>query len=269
MTTQTPEITRLTERWDRFRSGRTAALAADHGWLTLTSFHWLPATPSPVEGVPGLWSATSTTASLTAAPEENLALVSSGEPVLGTLTATLTNEDSLMWVRSGTVVVELGMRANRYMIRTRDSASPTLTNFQGVPFFDYNPEVVFDGVFERYPEPRSVDIATANPEVPGVARLVGDVVFEHLGTTYRLSAEEGPLDSLILTFFDETNNVTSSHWRKLELTKPRPDNSVVVDFNRAINYPSAFTDFGTCPAPVPANRLDLPMEAGERDPRRS
>jgi len=267
MTTQTPELSRLTERWDRFRTGRTTALAAEHGWLTLTSFQWLPATPSPMEGVPGLWSATGTSASLTVAPGENLTLVSNGEPVAGTITATLADEESVMWVQSGTVVVELGMRANRYMIRTRDSASPTLTGFQGVPVFDYNPELVFNGVFERYAEPRTVDIATANPEVAGVARHVGDVVFEHQGTSYRLAAEEGALGSLIVSFFDETNNVSSSHWRKLELTKPRPDNSVVVDFNRAINYPSAFTDFGTCPAPVPANRLPLPIEAGERDPR--
>lgn len=268
MTTQTPELTRLTERWERFRAGRATALATEHGWLTLTSFQWLPATPSPLDGVPGLWSATSTTASLTATSQENLTLVSSGEPVVGTITATLSDEESIMWVQSGTVVIELGMRANRYMIRTRDSASPTLTGFHGVPAFDYNPELVLSGVFERYPEPRNVDITTANPEVSGVARLVGEVVFEHNGTEYRLAAEEGALGSLIVSFFDESNNVTSSHWRKLELTKPRPDNSVVVDFNRSINYPSAFTDFGTCPAPAPGNRLPLPIEAGERDPRK-
>lgn len=267
MTTQIPELNRLTERWDRFRTGRTTALAADHGWLTLTSFQWLPAKPSPLAGIPGLWSATSTTASLTATAHDHLTLVSSREPVVGTITATLADEESVMWAQSGTVVIELGMRANRYMVRTRDSASPTLTQFQGVPVFDYNPELVFNAVFEGYAEPRTVDIATANPEVAGAARLVGDVVFEHHGTTYRLAAEEGPLGSLIVTFFDETNNVTSSHWRKLELTKPRPDNSVVVDFNRTINYPSAFTDFGTCPAPAPGNRLAVPVEAGERDPR--
>ncbi|MGO4383448.1 DUF1684 domain-containing protein [Specibacter sp. RAF43] len=267
MTTQTSELNRLTERWDRFRTGRNAALAADHGWLTLTSFQWLPAEPSVLDGVPGLWSTDGTTASLTAGADDQLTLVAGGEPVTGTITAALADEESLMWVRSGTVVIELGMRANRYMIRTRDSQAPARTDFHGVPVFDFNPSLVAEGTFEPYAAPRRVEIVTANPEVPGVAVLVGDVVFELGGTTYRLAAEEGALGSLLVTFFDETNNVTSSHWRKLELTRPRPDGTVVVDFNRTINYPSAFTDFGTCPAPVDGNRIGVPIEAGERNPR--
>lgn len=267
MSVASPELDRLTQRWDRFRAGRATALASEHGWLTLTSFHWLPATPSTIEVVPGLWSYSGTTASLTATAEDHLTLLESGEPVLGTITANLDDEESLMWVKFGSVVVELGVRAGRYMIRTRDSQSPTLTNFQGVPAFDYNPDLVLTGTFEPYAEPRAVDINTAHPLVPGTAIIAGEVVIEMGGTTYRLAAEEGKLGSLIVSFFDETNNVSSSHWRKLELTKPRPDGTVVVDFNRAINYPSAFTDFGTCPAPVEGNRINAPIEAGERDPR--
>ncbi|PYI69700.1 DUF1684 domain-containing protein [Arthrobacter livingstonensis] len=267
MSTQTPEVTRLTERWDRFRAGRNTALASEHGWLTLTSFQWLPDAPSTVDGLPGLWSTDGTTAALTAGPDDSLTLVEGGAPVSGIITATLQDEESLLWVQSGSVVVELGMRANRYMIRTRDSQSATLTQFTAVPVFGYNPELVFTGIFERYPEPREVDITTANPEVPGTAVLVGDVVFELAGTTYRLAAEQGPLGSLIVTFFDDTNNVSSSHWRKVELTRPRPDGTVTVDFNRAINYPSAFTDYGTCPAPMDGNRINATIEAGERNPR--
>ena len=54
------------ERWLRFRKGRNTALAAEHGWLTLTSFQWLESRPAAVELVPGLWSADRTTATLTA-----------------------------------------------------------------------------------------------------------------------------------------------------------------------------------------------------------
>ena len=46
----------------------------------------------------------------------------------------------------------------------------------------------------------------------------------------------------------------------------RPDGTVVLDFNRAINYPSAFTPYGTCPMPVKNNSLDSRIEAGEKDP---
>jgi hypothetical protein len=45
------------------------------------------------------------------------------------------------------------------------------------------------------------------------------------------------------------------------------DRSVAVDFNRTVNLPFAFTDYGTCPAPVEGNRLALPVTAGEKRPR--
>ena len=97
---------------------------------------------------------------------------------------------------------------------------------------------------------------------------MGEVSFELEGTTYSLAAEDGALGSLTITFSDASNSVSTAPWRKLELTKPRPDGTVVVDFNRAINYPSAFSDFGTCPAPATGNTLPVAVEAGERDPRK-
>lgn len=268
MSTNTAELDRLTQRWERFRTGRNTALATPDGWLTLTSFHWLPASPAALPGLPGLWSFEGTTAALTAAADDNLTLVENGAAVLGTITAQLSDEQSISWVSYGSVVVELGMRANRYMVRTRDAQSPTLTSFSGVPVFDYDPTLVVTGSFSRFAEPRTETITTANPDVPGNAVLVGEVSFELAGVGYRLAAEEGALGSLVVTFHDASNDDSTSHWRKIELTKPRPDGSVVVDFNRTINYPSAFTDYGTCPAPVTGNTLPVAIEAGERDPRK-
>ncbi|GAB3271030.1 DUF1684 domain-containing protein [Sinomonas notoginsengisoli] len=266
--------TRTTEaqlaRWRRFRDNRNAALAAEHGWLTLTSFQWLEPTPSPMELVPGLWSFSAeggrTTAVLTARASDGLALADSGEPVGGTITAELADEESLNWVQAGTIVVELAMRADRYAIRTRDSASPTLTEFMGVPVFDYAPDWVVEAQWEPYPEPRDVPISTANPLVDGVHRSAGEVVFHRNGHEYRLQAEQGRLGELTITFHDETNGRTTDDWRKVETPRPRPDGTVVLDFNRAINYPSAFTPYGTCPMPVRGNSLDLAVEAGEKSP---
>jgi uncharacterized protein (DUF1684 family) len=41
---------------------------------------------------------------------------------------------------------------------------------------------------------------------------------------------------------------------------------VVVDFNRAVNLPCAYTDLATCPLPPPENRLPVAIEAGEKIP---
>ena len=261
------------ERWQRFRDNRNKALASRHGWLTLTSFQWLEDSPAAVELAPGLWSTDGTTASLTAVPADGLSLVETGEAVAGTITAALADEESLMWVQFGgpggdQVVVELAMRAGRYAIRTRDSASPVLTEFTGVPTYGYEPEWEVAGRFEPYPEPVDVPIATANPLVDGVHRTVGEVVFRVPGSghEFRLQAEEEKLGALTVTFHDETNGNTTDDWRKLAVPRPRPDHSVVLDFNRAINYPSAFTPYGTCPMPVKNNSLDVRVEAGEKLP---
>ncbi|MEV7603869.1 DUF1684 domain-containing protein [Paenarthrobacter sp. NPDC089322] len=261
-------------RWERFRTGRNSALATEHGWLTLTSFQWLDPEPSEMELVPGLWSANGTTASLTASAADGLTLVESGEVVVGTISASLRDEESLMWVQFGgedgkQVVVELAMRANKFAIRTRDGGSPVFTEFAGVPTYDYNPDWVVEGRFEAYPEPVDVPIGTANPLVDGVHRSVGEIVFRVPGVPHeiRLHAEEEKLGALNVTFHDETNGDTTDEWRKVFIPRPRPDGSVVIDFNRAINYPSAFTPYGTCPMPVRGNSVDVRVEAGEKIPQ--
>ncbi|WP_309107600.1 DUF1684 domain-containing protein [Arthrobacter sp.] len=267
------------ERWQRFRKSRNTALASEHGWLTLTSFQWLENRPARVDLVPGLWSTDGTgsakgaTAFLTAAAKDGLTLVETGEPVDGTISASLANEESLMWVQFGggdgkQVIVELVRRAHKYAIRTRDSRSPVFTEFDGVPTFDYDPGWVIQGRFESYPEPVDVPIATANPLVDGVHRSVGEVVFRAPGIPHeiRLHAEEEKLGALTVTFHDETNGMSTDEWRKVFIPRPRPDGSVVIDFNRAINYPSAFTPYGTCPMPVKGNSIDVEVTAGEKLP---
>ena len=47
---------------------------------------------------------------------------------------------------------------------------------------------------------------------------------------------------------------------------PGRDGTTVLDFNKAYNPPCAYTPFTTCPMPLPENRLDLRIEAGEKKP---
>lgn len=265
------------DRWNRFRANRNKALAADYGWLTLTSFQWLESRPAAVELVPGLWSTDGTTAFLTAAAADGLTLVDTGEAVNGTISAVLADEESLMWVQFGgddgkQVVVELAMRADKYAVRTRDSQSPVFTEFDGVPTFEYRPDLVVEASFRPYPEPVDVPIGTANPLVDGVHRTVGELVFRLPGKDheFHLQAEEEKLGALTVTFHDETNGESTDEWRKVSTARPRVDSSgnatVILDFNRAISYPSAFTPYGTCPMPVKNNSLDYRIEAGEKQP---
>ncbi len=271
MSTRTDDAANL---WLRFRSERNRDLAQEHGWLTLTSLHWLPEEPAALDGVPGLWSGTDTAAVLTASADDGLVLVETGEPVTGSITATLDDEESLLWVRYGgtdnaQVMVELARRGGRYAIRTRDAASPVFTAFHGVPTFDYRPDLVVEGRYEAYAEPVEVPIRTAHPAVDGVHVTVGELILQLPGAEqeYRLQVSAEGSNRLALTFHDATNNQSTAGWRKVVFAAPEPGTSAVtVDFNRAVNYPSAFTAFGTCPMPVGSNIIGVPVEAGEKDP---
>ncbi len=259
------------DRWTRFRAARDEALAETHGWLSLTSFHWLADRPAAVASVPGLWSAAGDTASVTARPSDGLTDLATGLPVDGTLTAALDDEDSLMWVAYGgpdghRVVVELARRAGRYALRTRDAGAATRTRFSGAPVFAYRPDLVLEGRFEPFTEPLHERISTSRADVPGTHTSVGDVVFALPGDPreHRLRASQDEAGALAVTFHDTTNGTSTASWRKVSLRRPRPDGSVVIDFNRTINYPSAYTPYGTCPRPVDANVVDAPVEAGEK-----
>ncbi len=261
------------QAWARFRKERDAALAEEHGWLSLTSLQWLPAIPAAADLAPGLWSARGASASLTAGPDDGLTDLATGRPVVGTITAALDDEESLMWVAHGgasgrRTLVELARRAGRYAIRTRDSESPTLTGFRGVPVFGYCPDLAVEARFEPYAEPLGESVRTAHPAVSGRHTADGDVVFSlpQDSRSFRLRAARADDGSLDITFHDRTNGASTAGWRRVTTRPPGPDGVVVLDFNRALNYPSAFTAYGTCPMPVDANQVDARIEAGEKVP---
>ena len=72
---------------------------------------------------------------------------------------------------------------------------------------------------------------------------------------------------LMALFTDATSGVTTYPAnRRLQIPPPARDGEVVLDFNRAVNLPCAYTDHATCPLPPAGNRLPLGIEAGEKTP---
>lgn len=274
MPTEQQQLSVAEAEWTDWHSARETSLADRSGWLTLTSFQWLPTEPDELDLVPGLWSSSGTTAAVTTDGGDGYSIVNPapdssqapGQHVSGTITARLSNGDSLLWLRREDVVVELAMRSDRYAIRTRDANAPTLAEFHGVPTFGYSPGWVLAGRFIPYPEPQQEEVASAREDVTIPVTVVGEVEFEYDGGTHRLAATAEPTGGLRLNFHDDTNGDTTADWRFLLTEEPARDGSVVLDFNRTLNYPFIFTDFGACPAPLERNRLELPVDAGEMAP---
>lgn len=274
MTAQHQELTAAEAEWANWHRTREESLASKFGWLTLTSFQWLPVSPEPLERLPGLWSSNSTTAALTTDGGQHFSISTpaagssqvAGAHVSGTITAQLTNGESLMWLRNADVLIELLMRSHRYGIRVRDTRAATLAAFDGVPTFDYSPHWVLPARFEPYGKPHHEQVSSAHPDVTIPVTAVGEIVFDYDGGSHRLAASVASDGGLTANFHDLTNGDTTAAWRFVNTPAPAKDGSVHIDFNRTLNYPFSFTEFGACPAPMRVNSLDLAVEAGEKAP---
>ena len=190
-----------------------------------------------------------------------------GAPVEGEVVFQLDDGGSETSLKHGTKVAEVAKRGGRYAVRVRDSLAPTRQRFKGVPVYGYDPSAVVKGTFEPFDEPRDIPITTANPAVPGVAHIVGVVEFVYAGASAKLVVQ-GDSSTLTAVFYDGTNGVETADWRYVSFDAPEGCGAgpVKIDFNRAANFPAAFTPFGTCPMPPVGNGIQAPIRAGERRP---
>jgi uncharacterized protein (DUF1684 family) len=93
----------------------------------------------------------------------------------------------------------------------------------------------------------------------------GYVSFTIAGQEYHLEAllESANAKELFFMFRDATSGKTTYGAGRYLYTELPKDGRVIVDFNRAMNPPCAFTEFATCPLPPAANRLPIGVTAGE------
>jgi uncharacterized protein (DUF1684 family) len=169
------------------------------------------------------------------------------------------------------VAAEVALRTGRYLVRVRDPKAPARTGFTGVPTYAYDPSWVLDAPVRWYDEPRPTLVRAAQPGLRHHVRVVGelDVVRDGVTTTLAITGQQAGTGSVL--FSDTTQD--TAEWRVVSL--PPVDapasgelaTTVRLDLNRAINFPAAFSDHGTCPRPVDGNHLPVPVTAGEKDPR--
>ena len=166
----------LQTAWQEWHAARERDLATPHGWLSLTSFHWLPDAPTALPGLPGRFSVQEGQAVLQASAADGYAIADgSGALVDGTVRATVAEAKSLVWLELGDVAVELALRGGRYTIRTRDPRAITRVGFTGVPAFDVDDKWVVQGRFQAFDAPRRISVSTARDDLVQQITGVGTV----------------------------------------------------------------------------------------------
>lgn len=264
MTSTMNTTTDLQVDWGRWHAERERELAVPHGWLSLVDLRWLAAEPVTTPFVPGRFSLTAEgAAQVEVTAGDGVTLGDSGTVVDGSTVADAPEGGGSIWLRHGTVAVELIRRSERLAIRVRDSAAPARTGFAGVPAYEVRPEWVLPATFRRE-EPHQIVVGAAAPDLAHVQTVVGTVDVEIDGVAQRLRAVGGPGGSAQLVFHDPTNDVETAPWRSLSFVPG--DGPVTLDFNRTVNLPFAFSRFGTCPRPAVGNVITRPVTAGEKAP---
>ncbi|MEO6577596.1 MAG: DUF1684 domain-containing protein [Candidatus Limnocylindria bacterium] len=258
---------RTVEAW---REQRYSALRRDTGWLTLAGFGWLRPGVNRVGSAPDcdvvLPSGPSEAGSVEVATDgiyADGAFMVAGSPARRLPLTTDRDGDPTM-LELGTLRLSVIERGGRLALRMWDVASITRAGFDGIDHWPVHAAWRVNGRFE----PTAGRVLPV-PDVLGMEErkeAPGDVVFEIEGETHRLQAlRGGDAGELWLVFGDATNGTeTYGGGRFLYISAPDRDGGVVIDFNRAYNPPCVFSPFATCPLPWRANRLSMPVEAGER-----
>jgi uncharacterized protein (DUF1684 family) len=170
-------------------------------------------------------------------------------------------------LQAGRVRFYVIRRGNRFGIRIKDPEAPARRAFHGVPRFPVDSLWRVEADFLPYatPQIRSIPTVLGTTEpmtVPGLLR------FKLRGQEITLEpvVEDPDHPELFLIFKDATSaHGTYPAGRFLYADMPK-DGKVVLDFNRAVNPPCAFTLFATCPLPPRQNQLTIAITAGEKDP---
>lgn len=154
-------------------------------------------------------------------------------------------------------------RGEKYGIRLKDLEHPALQSFKGIKMYPINEKWKVKAHLEVAQTEKKIAI-TDVLGLTSMQPLAGTLVFELQGQTFRLDAIDNGKDLFIL-FADPTNQKATYEAGRF-LYAPKPDNqgNVILDFNKSINPPCAFTTFATCPLPPKQNFLSIAVKAGEK-----
>ena len=177
-------------------------------------------------------------------------------------------------LRVGGGILTLIDRGGRVALRSRHPDAKSRVDFSGIPCWPWQEHAIVKGTFLPAQPGLTFQYVNALGETEetslgGTVRFtwpsVGDANVEP--ATYELIGSLNGDGSLWVVFSDDTSGDESyGGGRFLSISAPDGKGEVVIDFNRSVNPPCAFTPFATCPRPPVQNQLPFKVVAGEKSP---
>lgn len=252
-----------------FRQRRVEFLKSEKGYLNLVGLFWLK------EGENSFGSGSANDLQFpdafpenfgTADKSEKTVTFSYGEPVVlkgEELTSAAIDVDDrsqiFAWGPFQWFILESG---GHYAIRMRNLESPVLDKPLNLKFYDVTESWRITGRYTAYDEERSRTITNIR-DISYEQNAPGMITFGRDGKSYSFEPRFGS-DGMSVIFMDKTTgSETFAGGRFLVLDEPDEDGTILLDFNKALNFPCAYNAYTTCPIPPERNRLSLRVSAGE------
>ena len=253
-------------QWRRWHDQHEVQRADPHGFLAITSLNWLTPQPRRFADAPGAWRADSAGVTVELGPGEELTL--DHQAIRGTHSFGRVPERGSLFPRDETSAYEVARRGGNDVLRPRHPDAPVLLRYQGTPAYEPQPRWAVRGRYVPFETPRDTTVGSVVESLAHVYAAPGTLEFTVDGSAFSLTAFSGRAGGGFLVLFtDATSGLTTyAASRSLAVDAPDPAGNVVLDFNRAVNLPCAYTEFATCPLPPAGNHLHLAVEAGEKSP---
>lgn len=265
------------ENLSKWRAKRLASITAPQGWLSVVGLHWLKDGEntfgsSPENDFVFDEKAAGQIGSLTlergrlnfkGAEESSISIGENNYFLQGLVESDAKGPATIMNHRS--FFCHVIKRGNKYGLRVKDTLSENRMNFEGIPNYPINTNMIIDGKVIHTELGDSIDIQNVLGQIK-TYQLKAIIQFEHQGEIQKLHAIDGGEKYYYIIFSDATTGIdTYGGGRFLYVDKPKTGkDKVIIDFNKAENPPCVFTDFATCPLPPDRNKLSFLVEAGEK-----
>jgi uncharacterized protein (DUF1684 family) len=265
MTTDAAPTT-FVDDWRAWHAAHEAARASEHGFLAVTSIRWLGEEPERFPDAPGAWHTGPD--GVVVELDDGESLVVEGRTVTGRHSFGVLVERGGTTAAFGDAVVEVARRGGADILRPRHPDSPRLAGYTGTPTYDPDPRWALAARFRAYEVPVPTAVGSVVEGLEHVYEAVGELALEVDGRPLRLVAFPGAADGSLLVLFRDLTSGVTTHPAVRSVSVPAPDaaDATIVDLNRAVNLPCAYTPYATCPLPPEDNHLPVAVEAGERLP---
>ena len=261
---------------EKWRNDYQSTLTSDTGWLTVSGLFWLKngdntfgsdasnniVLPASAPAHVGAFEFHS--GKTIARINPGVTVFMNGKPVQS---AELRPDDPNNRLVLGDLTLFVHASGERLAIRMKDKNSKLRKEFSGLHWFPIDDSYHVSAQYISYDSPKQLDSQNVLGD-PIKMEIVGYLSFSLRGQNIRLEVEPEQSGGFFVVFRDLTaGKQTYPASRFIDTDAPTQTSAgrvVDLDFNKAYNPPCAYNPYTTCPLPLPGNRLQVAIPAGEK-----